>query len=191
MIAITITQRDKSLNDLSNKIGSILTKGEHPNVWWGEERVVGGYTNREDLHELDGWYNVVQPVIGENQKRGAIYFDADNDVFTYAIIKLTEQEIAQRLEISMPRRDFKVALLKNHEITNTDVDNLFSILIESDSEMLLAVEEMKIMWYESEVFTNTTPELFQFAGMMTSVAGIDLSEQDLKQIFIDHQNADV
>ena len=57
--------------------------------------------------------------------------------------------------------------------------------------MLLAVEEMKIMWYESEVFTNTTPELFQFAGMMTSVASIELSEQDLKQIFIDHQNADV
>ncbi len=191
MIGIEVTQQIKDQNELSNAVGSILTRGEYPAKWWGVERVVGGYQFRTDLHEADGWRDVVQPTIGENQKRGSIYFDTDNDVFTYEVNDLTEQEIAQRSEISMPRRDFKISLLEKHGVTNGHVDELFYSLVEGDSSLFVTVEKMKILWYESETFTNTTPELFQFAGMMNSIAGIELSEENLKQIFIDYQNGEV
>ena len=98
MIGITITQQIKDQNELPNAVGSIMTRGEYPNAWFGSERVVGGYQFRTDLHESDGWRDVVQPTIGENQRRGAIFFDEPENVFTYQVIDLTPEEIAARIE---------------------------------------------------------------------------------------------
>ena len=39
--------------------------------------------------------SVVYPTLGVNQRQGAIYFDADNDVFTYPCNSKTDEEIQQ------------------------------------------------------------------------------------------------
>ena len=93
MIGIVITQEIKDNNELSNAVDSIMTRSDYPVKWWGQERVVGGYQNRTDLHEGDGWRDVVQPTIGENQRRGPIFFDEPNNYFTYEVIDLTPEEI--------------------------------------------------------------------------------------------------
>lgn len=93
MIAIIVTQEIKDRNDLSAAVDSIYTQGDYPQKWWGTERIVGGYRNRTDLHEADGWRDVTQPTIGTNQKRGAIFFDEANNVFSYEVIDLTPEEI--------------------------------------------------------------------------------------------------
>ena len=190
---IFITQEIKDKNVkygvrwLSNAdVGATIIRGL-PQKFHVTEPVSGGYETRTDLHEEDGWKQVVQPEIGDNQKRGSIYFDEVNDVFTYNVIDLTDEEIEQRDQIVMPRSEFKLALLANHGITNDHVQSLFAALAQ-DPAMVVPVERLKIMWGESEVFKSTTPELFQFADMMDSIAGINITEQDLRNIFIDYNN---
>lgn len=97
MIAITVTLQIKTLNELSNSVGSIMTRSDYPNKFWGELRVVGGYKNRTDLHQSDGWAIVVNPAIGENQVRGELYYKEDEGVFTYPVIDLTDAQIEANL----------------------------------------------------------------------------------------------
>jgi hypothetical protein len=92
-IAITITEENKELNELSNAVGSIMKQSSYPNKWVNNTGVVYGYPSRDDLHDTDGWKDVVQPTIGANQKRGAIYYDDVSDVFTYQVIDKTVEEI--------------------------------------------------------------------------------------------------
>ena len=187
MIGIEVTQEVKDLNQLSQSVGTIITRSSFPNKWVTDRGITFGYAGATEFHEEDGWHDVVQPAIGDNQKRGSIYFDEVNDVFTYNVIDLTDEEIEQRDQIVMPRSEFKLALLANHGITNDHVQSLFAALAQ-DPAMVVPVERLKIMWGESEVFKSTTPELFQFADMMDSIAGIDITEQDLRNIFIDYNN---
>jgi hypothetical protein len=46
-----------------------------------------------EQHEIDGWRDVVVPVLGANQRLGALFYDEPNDVVTYPVIDLTEEEI--------------------------------------------------------------------------------------------------
>ena len=51
----------------------------------------------------DGWRNVVVPSIDpNNQKLGALEYDAVNDHVTYQVIDLTEEEISQREKALVP-----------------------------------------------------------------------------------------
>lgn len=97
MIGLEVTEEIKQKNRLNEAVGSILVRGSFPKKWNGVENVVGGYQFRTDLHASDGWKEVVQPVIETNQRRGAIFLDEANDVFTYEVIDLTEEEIQQNL----------------------------------------------------------------------------------------------
>jgi len=94
MTAITVTQQIKDQNELKEAVGSIKQYSTYPNKYWVTERVVGGYLYRTDLHLADGFKDVILPVLDlATQKKGAIYFDEPNNVFTYAIIELTQLEI--------------------------------------------------------------------------------------------------
>jgi len=94
MIAITITQIVKDQNEISEAVGSIKTYSDFPNKYWVTERVVGGYLYRTDLHESDGFKDVVQPSYNtKTQRKGAIYYDDVNDYFTYFVIDKTEAQI--------------------------------------------------------------------------------------------------
>jgi hypothetical protein len=52
------------------------------------------YDKNLAIHFEDGWRDVVEPVITDNQKLGALVIL--NDTVTYQIIDLTVQEIAER-----------------------------------------------------------------------------------------------
>lgn len=153
----------------------------------GFESVIS-YDLREDLQILDGWSVPSVPTLGENEELGPVIEDGEG--FTFQVKVLSESEIAAKSIITMPRRDFKMALLELHGITNADVDELFVNLFDNNLASTLEIEGMKIMWYESSIFTNTTPELYQFAATLSAMnPNIDITEEQLKQIFIDYAGA--
>ena len=108
MIAIIITQVIKDLNpDLfkNYEVGSIRQLSSIPKSFYSPTYFVGhrtdGYQTLIDIHEADGFFDVIQPIILDTQKRGVIFFDVDK--FTYTVIDKTQQELddeAQRAEDS-------------------------------------------------------------------------------------------
>jgi hypothetical protein len=99
MKAIIITNEIKEKNEKyqipfvkNNSVGAIVITN-FPQKFFVSEPVSGGYGSRTDLHEADGWRDVIQPVLGANQIVGEIYYDAVNDVFTYPVISLTTEQI--------------------------------------------------------------------------------------------------
>ncbi len=93
MVGLIITEENKQKNNLSQPVGRIITRNQHPNKWNGVENVVGGYRQRTDLHNQDGWFNVIIPEINEYQRLGILFFDEDNSVFTYTISDFNQDEI--------------------------------------------------------------------------------------------------
>jgi len=79
-------------------VGTIVAKGL-PDKFNGTENInAGGYRNRTDLQDLDGWKDVVQPSFNtQTQKKGGLILDVDLDVYTYEVIDLTQEEINQRI----------------------------------------------------------------------------------------------
>lgn len=56
------------------------------------------HTDNAELRYSDGWRDVIQPTLNVNtQVKGDIYFDEENDIFTYFVIDLTEEQIADLL----------------------------------------------------------------------------------------------
>ena len=131
MIAITVTQIVKDQNELSEAVGSIKTYSTYPNKYWVTERVVGGYLYRTDLHEADGFRDVVNAVYDpETQSRGAIYYDDVNDYFTYVVIDKTDEQIqAEKVSESEGRKQ---------EIIQAD------IVVKAETEAQLADDETSL-----------------------------------------------
>lgn len=94
-IAITITEENKELNELSNAIGSIMTRSNYPNKWVNNTGVVYGYPSRDDLHSQDGWGNVIPVNPLPTQKRGKIIPIDDSPDYTYAVIDKTVEQVQQ------------------------------------------------------------------------------------------------
>lgn len=113
MKAITVTQELKDLNIKLFKnfsVGSIR-KINIPNSFFSPthhngQRTDGYHTLSNSIHEADGFYDIVTPISGVDyddaiEKLGAIEWDAQNSVFIFSIIALTQQEqddYAQQLE---------------------------------------------------------------------------------------------
>src|SRR5690606_7801070 len=73
-----------------------LFVGRLPNKFYNTEPVSGGYATRTDLHEVDGWMDVVMPSYNTfTQKLGGYY--VDGNVVTHEVIDKTEQEIQNAL----------------------------------------------------------------------------------------------
>jgi hypothetical protein len=53
-------------------------------------------TRSDEVHFEDGWRVEVRPQITENQRLGQLFFDEENDIWTYPVIDLTEEEIHAR-----------------------------------------------------------------------------------------------
>ena len=106
--AILVTQelKDKNESFFSNNTVDTIVIKIIPDVFNGSENInAGGYKGRTDLQTIDGWKNLVQPVIGENQKRGVLVLYAVNDVYTYTVVDLTDEEIqAQKVSESESRK---------------------------------------------------------------------------------------
>lgn len=74
----------------------IKTYSKIPSVWNG----VINYSsvNNSEQQYNDGWREVIQPSYNsETKKRGTIYFDEENDVFTYHVVDKSPEEIQSQL----------------------------------------------------------------------------------------------
>lgn len=97
-----------------NVNGTIKTYSSVPKSWG---RVIGvNYMSDEDLKGL-GFYDVVRPDTKHSEQLGNIYFDADNEVFTYPVeLKTYSQTVAEL-------KEQKIANLKsiyNSKLAQTD-----------------------------------------------------------------------
>lgn len=101
--AIKITQEVKDKNPNSASIQSseldIIIRMSVPNMFFGTENVLGGYPLREDLHELDGFKEIVSPSYNiSTHKLGTELIDSvDNTSFTYSVISKSQEEIQSEL----------------------------------------------------------------------------------------------
>jgi len=147
MKAIIITQEIKDkcarygLYETTN-VGTIVTS--MPRQFFVTAPVSGYYRTRTDLHEADGWRDVVQPTIGVNQRRGPIYFDEPNNVFTYEVIDLTPEEIeANKVSAAEAARQAKL-----QEKTIEIADQTFQEIV--DAETVLANSDAYPLWRNFE-----------------------------------------
>ena len=100
MKAIKITQdlidKNKHLykeNDLDTfRLYDIL-----PNKFYGVEKVDGGYMNRTDLHEQDGFLEYVKPEY-DNTTHKLGDFIKDANTYTREVIAMTQEEIEAQAE---------------------------------------------------------------------------------------------
>lgn len=51
------------------------------------------YSKHTDIHDVDGWRNVVKPSLSENQKLGDLFYDEANNVVTWSVLDLNTEEI--------------------------------------------------------------------------------------------------
>ena len=97
-----------------NLNGTIKTYSSVPKTWGN---ILGvNYMSDEDLKGL-GFYDVVKPTTKQSEQLGDIYFDADNEVFTYPVESKTYTQTVAEL------KEQKIARLKhfyNSELAKTD-----------------------------------------------------------------------
>jgi len=106
--------------------GTIKTYSSVPKTWGAMLGV--NYMSDEDLKGI-GFYDIVTPTTTASQELGDIYFDADNEVFTYpvelrtfsqTVAELKEQKIASLkliFNIKLAKTDW--IIIRDQELGNT------------------------------------------------------------------------
>jgi len=79
---------------VNNINGVIKTYEEVPGVFELRKEIIG-YYNLQDpsVHYADGFRELVEPTLLENQKKGDVIYDLNNPINTYEVIYLTQDEI--------------------------------------------------------------------------------------------------
>jgi len=97
-----------------NVNGTIKTYSSVPKSWGN---VIGvNYMSDQDLKGL-GFYDVVIPDIKDSEQLGDIYFDADNQVFTYSVESQTYSETVAELK---EQKINELKQLYNLKLSKTD-----------------------------------------------------------------------
>ena len=94
--------------------GTIKTYSSIPKSWGNQIGV--NYLSESEQNTL-GFFNVVTPSTNPSQQLGDIYFDDDNDVFTYPVESITFSQTVSEL------KEEKIANLKdlyNRQLAKTD-----------------------------------------------------------------------
>jgi len=106
MKAIKITQLLKDYNPLlfnALVIGTIYVFNDIPNSFVSPnynagQRTDGYHLLSNEIHKQDGFFDLIIPVITENEKLGEIYFDEEKQVFTYQKLDIPPPTIEEMLE---------------------------------------------------------------------------------------------
>jgi len=106
MKAIKITQLLKDYNPLlfnALVIGTIYVFNDIPNSFVSPnynagQRTDGYHLLSNEIHKQDGFFDLITPEILENEKLGEIYFDEENQVFTYQKLDIPPPTIEEMLE---------------------------------------------------------------------------------------------
>ena len=150
----------------------------YPSTFTNSEGITTINYSKADIEKKyeDGFRDVVEPDIDYDlEKRGNIYFDSANNVYTYEVIALTPEELDARIPSVISKLNFKKGLLINHGITNDSVQAFFDTLTDP-----ILKAGLELSWYESTTFDRNDPDLINFAPQL------GITEEDIKQIFIQY-----
>ena len=73
--------------------GKIKTFNAIPKVFELKPNVMNYNKLDSSVHYADGFREIVAPTLEENQYKTVLYFDTDNDVYTYEVETYTEEEV--------------------------------------------------------------------------------------------------
>ena len=130
-----------------------------PKSWNGTKHYVGGFANLSDEElKAEGFYDVVIPDYNNSvEELSAIYFDSDNEIFTYDVSDKTWSQTVAELKT---RRINNFKSIVNNELQKTDwyiirsVDNgddVPSIITDERAELRSQADTV-----ESEINALTT-----------------------------------
>lgn len=179
MKAIKITQQLKSTNtDLFGNIEigfnrqfSIIPTSFYSLNYNAGQRTDGYHLLDNEIHKQDGFFDLILPEITENQKHGEIYFDEENQVFTYKKLELTIEELKSKIPKTVSQRQLRTQLVLTG-FNLTDIDTAIKSLPEPDRSVAL------VAWDYAVTFERESPLLVSLALML------GLTETDLENIFI-------
>ncbi|MFA5636010.1 MAG: hypothetical protein WC977_08890 [Anaerovoracaceae bacterium] len=78
-----------------------------------------------ELQQQEGFYDVVVPEFNtEFQYLGEIYFDANDEVFTYPVIDITQEELDERKEQELDAMDREFDILVTKRLLRTLVQTI-------------------------------------------------------------------
>ena len=94
MKAIKVTQDLKDKNKLFEKRAIGFIHSGIPKVFYNTENIVGGYDSRTDLHEIDGWKDIVSPETfnPETHKQTSELIE-NGETFTYRVVSKSPEEL--------------------------------------------------------------------------------------------------
>lgn len=99
-----------------------------PSFWKPGQHIRLYDTASPEIHYADGWRDLVEPPITENQRRGAIIYDVQNELGTYEVIELTPEEIAIREQQKIDS-DVSAQLIQQRESDGQELFRKFFIHI--------------------------------------------------------------
>ena len=173
MKALQITQELKENNPklfANMQVGQIYRFNPPKKMIIGDY-VVHGFDKNNELQNEVGFKDLIIPVYDQStEKLGGIIVDGEN--YTYEVVPLTDEELDAKIPNQMPKLDFKIAILTEHGITNSQVDQVINAVPDEAIK-----ERIKLMWYESNVIERKNPYLLQF------LTNFNLTEEDIKNIY--------
>lgn len=154
-----------------------------PNKIVVDDFVILGYEKRSDLHDLHGIKDVTQPknVDYNTQKLGEL-IEVD-EIYTYEVIALSEKELNNRIPKEVPKLYFKLELDKLG-ITDADISTLIDTLPEA-----MNPSRIRLMWFENNIVERSNPYLFQLLPALNQMKGLEVTEEQIINIFKNYGNA--
>lgn len=160
-IRISTTIKNKNTQNWvqSREVGDIVRKATLPNRFHVTENVIGGYANRTDLHEADGWRPYLNLVDGVDYDSAIQKLNTNLIVgypigeplatrthYAYKIVDLTQEQIDNQIEenANLTARqkveqyvedgkelvtDFRLRLYRRTQLDNTDSGYLSKVQV--------------------------------------------------------------
>jgi hypothetical protein len=148
--------------------GQIKIYSTLPKSWNGNKHYFGGFNNLSDAElKSEGFYDVVVPEYNNNvQKLSSIYFDSNNEVFTYGVEditwseKLSElkenaiQELKQNAHVKLSLTDWYV--IRKYEEAIDIPDDVSAERANIKSNLVTKEEEINALTTKSSVILYNT-----------------------------------
>ena len=168
MLTIQFTKMKTNINQTPLKRYSKI-----PTYWGARPNQINYHNLPTEEHILDGWRDIVDPVIGENQRKGKnLIYDQSNDIATYQLIDLTPEEIEAKNKVYVP---FSISKLQGNLM-------LYRMGIEAQ---VLAVIENSGNTEAKKYFEHAATWERQSSIINTLAPAIGMTQNDLDLFFIE------
>ena len=165
-----------------NEIGELF-QFNPPNKMVIDDFVFLGYEKRSDLHDLHGIKDITQPKdVDYNTHKLGELIEVD-EIYTYEVVELSKAEIDAKIPESVPKLYLKIELNKLG-ITDDDVSTLIDTLPEA-----MNPSRIRLMWFENNIVERSNPYLFQLLPALNQMKGLEVTEEQIINIFKNYGNA--